>query len=66
MKEEVHKSEWRQESARLKPLRAKALHEIETSQEVRLNSIDEELNRVLGGGNSTRVVGADRRRTGHW
>ncbi len=50
MKEEVHKSEWRQESARLKPLRAKALHEIETSQEVRLNSIDEELNRVLGGG----------------
>lgn len=50
IKEEPNRNEWRQESTRSKTLGAKALHEIETSQEVRLNSINEELNRVLGGG----------------
>jgi DNA repair protein RadA/Sms len=50
VKEEGNRNEWRQESTRSKTLRAKTLHEIETSHEVRMNSIDEELNRVLGGG----------------
>lgn len=49
-KEENVKNEWRQESARAKPIRAKTLNEIETLHDVRVNSIDEELNRVLGGG----------------
>jgi DNA repair protein RadA/Sms len=50
IKEESSKNEWRQESTRPKVLKAKALHEIETANEVRLSARDEELNRVLGGG----------------
>jgi DNA repair protein RadA/Sms len=50
VKEESNKTEWRQESVRPKTLKAKTLDEIESSHDVRLNSIDQELNRVLGGG----------------
>jgi len=50
VKEESNKTEWRQESTRPKTLKAKTLDEIESSQDVRLRSIDQELNRVLGGG----------------
>jgi DNA repair protein RadA/Sms len=50
VKEESNKTEWRQESSRPKTLKAKTLDEIESSHDVRLNSIDQELNRVLGGG----------------
>lgn len=50
LKEEGNRNEWRQESTRSKALRAKTLEEVESSQEIRINSIDQELNRVLGGG----------------
>jgi len=50
VKEENNKTEWRQETSRTKTLKAKALHEIEAFKEVRVSAIDEELNRVLGGG----------------
>src|SRR5688572_24725334 len=50
VKEENNKNEWRQESSRSKTVKAKALHEIETSDDVRISAIDLELNRVLGGG----------------
>ncbi|HYI77688.1 MAG TPA: DNA repair protein RadA, partial [Chryseolinea sp.] len=49
-KEENNKNEWRQDSARAKTAKAKPLHEIETSDDVRINAVDSELNRVLGGG----------------
>lgn len=49
-KEDSNKSEWRQESARSRVTKAKALNEIESSSERRINAQDEELNRVLGGG----------------
>ena len=49
-KEGGTQNEWRQESSRSRTAKAKTLHEIETLQDVRWNSIDGELNRVLGGG----------------
>jgi DNA repair protein RadA/Sms len=49
-KEDANKSEWRQESARAKVTKAKALSEIASGSEIRINAQDEELNRVLGGG----------------
>lgn len=49
-KDDSNKNEWRQESPRAKVTKAKALHEIESSSEIRINALDEELNRVLGGG----------------
>ena len=49
-KEENNKNEWRQDSGRAKAVKAKPLHEIETSDDVRINAVDSELNRVLGGG----------------
>lgn len=50
VKEETGKNEWRQESGRSKSVKAKTLDEVESTQEIRINSIDQELNRVLGGG----------------
>lgn len=44
------KNEWRQESARTKTVQPKTLREIESSSEVRIQTPDQELNRVLGGG----------------
>ncbi|HMG90698.1 MAG TPA: DNA repair protein RadA [Chryseolinea sp.] len=49
-KTENSKSEWRQESYRSGAVKARRLDEIEPGKEIRINSMDEELNRVLGGG----------------
>jgi len=49
-KEDITKNEWRQESSRTKSIKAKALSDIEASPEIRILTIDDELNRVLGGG----------------
>ena len=49
-KEEGNKNEWRQESTRARQSKAKTLEEVESSAEVRINAVDHELNRVLGGG----------------
>ncbi len=49
--QKAEKSDWKQSSSEVKrvskPLK---INEIETSQETRLNTFDEEFNRVLGGG----------------
>lgn len=49
-KEEGNKNEWRQESARSRQSKAKTLDEVESSAEIRIDAVDNELNRVLGGG----------------
>jgi DNA repair protein RadA/Sms len=49
-KTDGNKNDWRQESVRSKPIKAKTLDEIEPGKEMRINSMDQELNRVLGGG----------------
>ena len=49
-KEDTSRNEWRQESSRSKVVRAKSLHEIQATDDVRFPAKDEELNRVLGGG----------------
>ena len=50
MKQETSKTEWRQDSAKPKNSKAKTLDEIEGTSDVRWDSGDGELNRVLGGG----------------
>lgn len=49
-KQEVTKNEWRQESSKKKQPKPRTLNEIETSRDIRWDSGDNELNRVLGGG----------------
>lgn len=49
-KEETNKTEWRQETARQRKTRPRTLQDIESSGDIRWNSGDQELNRVLGGG----------------
>lgn len=49
-KQETSKNEWRQESVKSRPNKPRTLEEIETSHDIRWNSGDHELNRVLGGG----------------
>lgn len=49
-KEEPPKNEWRQESARSKGVKAKTLDEVASSKDIRINTGDRELNRVLGDG----------------
>jgi DNA repair protein RadA/Sms len=49
-KDDSNKNDWRQESGRQKTVKAKALHEVESSREIRVNAGDQELNRVLGDG----------------
>lgn len=49
-KEEPGKNEWRTSSVRERVAKPKALNEIESGQEVRFVSSDNELNRALGGG----------------
>ncbi len=44
------KNEWRQESSRAKTAQPKVLGEISSGNEIRINTSDNELNRVLGGG----------------
>ena len=50
MKQETSKTEWRQDSSKPKNSKAKTLNEIEGTSDVRWDSADSELNRVLGGG----------------
>ena len=49
-KEETSKNEWRQENGRVRQVKAKTLDEVETGEDIRLITVDQELNRVLGGG----------------
>lgn len=49
-KQEAAKTEWRQESVRQRQTKPRTLEEIESSYDIRWNSGDQELNRVLGGG----------------
>lgn len=49
-KEQEPKSEWRQETARQKQTKPRTLRDIESTGDIRWNSGDMELNRVLGGG----------------
>lgn len=49
-KEESNKNEWRQEPTRSRSPKAKTLDEVASSQHIRINSGDQELNRVLGEG----------------
>jgi DNA repair protein RadA/Sms len=45
-----NKNDWRQDNGRQKTVKAKALHEVESSREIRVSAGDQELNRVLGDG----------------
>jgi DNA repair protein RadA/Sms len=49
-KQESSKNEWRQDGSKQKLNEAKTLSEIEGASDIRWNSGDQELNRVLGGG----------------
>lgn len=49
-KEQDNKTEWRQETARQKKIKPRTLKDIESTGDIRWNSGDLELNRVLGGG----------------
>lgn len=49
--QKAEKSDWKQSSSEVKRVsKSLKINEIETSQETRLNTFDEEFNRVLGGG----------------
>jgi len=50
VKEEAGKNEWRQENGRTRQGKAKTLAEVEPTEDIRIITVDEELNRVLGGG----------------
>jgi DNA repair protein RadA/Sms len=50
LQKEESKTEWRQDSAKVKQSKPRNLGELEAENEIRLISPDEELNRVLGGG----------------
>ncbi len=50
VKEEAGKNEWRQENGRARQGKAKTLAEVETAEDTRIVTVDQELNRVLGGG----------------
>jgi len=50
VKEDNKGTEWRQESTRSTRAKARTLDEVESTGEFRISSIDQELNRVLGGG----------------
>lgn len=49
-KDDNTKNDWRQDNGRQKVIKAKALHEVESSREIRVSAGDQELNRVLGDG----------------
>ncbi len=48
-KSDSNKNEWRSDS-KSKIIKPKTLHEIESTNEIRIQTTDHELNRVLGGG----------------
>ena len=49
-KDEPSRGDWRQDTSKTRTIKAKTLDEIEAVQGYRINSGDDELNRVLGGG----------------
>lgn len=49
-KAETNKNEWRQDSARQKKIKPRTLQDIGSAGDIRWDSGDQELNRVLGGG----------------
>src|SRR5690606_28240047 len=49
-KDTAPKNEWRQDSARQRQTQARTLKDIESTGDIRWDSGDQELNRVLGGG----------------
>jgi len=49
-KNENDRNDWRQDSAKSRVNKPKTLHEIESTGEIRIETPDQELNRVLGGG----------------
>ena len=49
-KEEPNKNDWKAESTKSRQEKPKTLNEIQSTQEIRIDSADQELNRVLGGG----------------
>jgi DNA repair protein RadA/Sms len=48
--EEANKNEWRQESSKSRQAKPKTLSQIESANDIRIVTPDNELNRVLGGG----------------
>ncbi len=49
-KEETNKNEWKPEPGKARQEKPRTLSEIESTKEIRVDSSDQELNRVLGGG----------------
>jgi DNA repair protein RadA/Sms len=49
-KEETNKNEWKPELGKVRQEKPRTLSEIESTKEIRVDSSDQELNRVLGGG----------------
>lgn len=49
-KEETNKNDWKTESGKTRQEKAKTLNEIQSTKEIRIDAVDQELNRVLGGG----------------
>ena len=49
-KEETNKNDWKTESGKTRQEKAKTLNEIQSTKEIRIDAVDKELNRVLGGG----------------
>lgn len=49
-KEEAPKNEWRSENGKSRSIKPKNLEEVDTTDDIRISSVDLELDRVLGGG----------------
>jgi DNA repair protein RadA/Sms len=49
-KEESNKNEWKPEAGKARQEKAKTLNDIQSTKDIRINAVDQELNRVLGGG----------------
>jgi DNA repair protein RadA/Sms len=49
-KEESNKNEWKPEAGKTRQEKAKTLNDIQSTKDIRINAVDQELNRVLGGG----------------
>lgn len=49
-KEESNKNDWKPESGKTRQEKPRTLNEIQSTKEIRIDSADQELNRVLGGG----------------
>ena len=49
-KEETNKNNWKIDAGKTRQEKAKTLDEIQSTKEIRIDAVDQELNRVLGGG----------------